>query len=155
MYNKKPRLRDELKTRLRQFAFDVLRTALNLFFGKTKRRWVVGFGPVEIPPRETVTIQAQPQCFFRGEKIVNTGNIDLQIQGLFIGQKSQLPTFQNPISMATFAGSILDNEVHLDLCDPALFITWQIHNPTDEKKTFGVSIVGWSFMSPQPGDFIG
>jgi hypothetical protein len=80
-----------------------------------KRRWVVGFGPTAIPPLSTVTVQAQPQCLFRGEKLVNSGDTTgLFIQGLFVGQKSQLPTFQNPIAMAVFAGTVLDNELMLD-----------------------------------------
>ena len=80
-----------------------------------KRRWMMGFGPTAIPPSSTVTIQAQPQCLFRGEKLLNTGDsANLFIQGLFVGQKSQLPTFQNPISVGAFAVNALDNELLMD-----------------------------------------
>jgi len=80
-----------------------------------KRRWVVGFGPAVVPPLTTVTVQAQPQCLFRGEKLINSGDTaGLFIQGLFVGQKSQLPTFQNPIAVSTFAGGVLDNELMMD-----------------------------------------
>jgi len=75
----------------------------------------VGFGPTAIPPATTVTVQAQPQCLFRGEKLINTGDTTfLFIQGLFVGQKSQLPTFQNPIACVTYAGGVLDNELMMD-----------------------------------------
>ena len=107
-----------------------------------KRRWTVGFGPTAVPPASTVTIQAQPQALFRGEKLINTGDVGLFIQGLFVGQKSQLPTFQNPIAVSTYAGGVLDNELMLDTCDPALFITMQIQNPSAATLTFAMSIVG-------------
>lgn len=112
-----------------------------------KRRWVVGFGPAVIPPNTTVTVQSQPQCLFRGEKIVNSGDsAGLFIQGLFVGQKSQLPTFQNPIAVSVFAGTVLDNELMLDTCDPALFITWQIQNTTAATLTWSASIIGHTVL---------
>ncbi len=112
-----------------------------------KRRWIVGFGPATVPPLSTVTVQAQPQCLFRGEKVVNSGDVTgLFIQGLFVGQKSQLPTFQNPIAVAVFAGTVLDNELLLDTCDPALFITWQIQNTTAATLTWSAAIIGHSVL---------
>ena len=82
-----------------------------------KRRWTVGFGPAAVPPNSTVTVQSQPQCLFRGEKLVDTSatQAGLFLQGLFVGQKSQLPTFQNPIAVSTYAGGVLDNELMMDL----------------------------------------
>lgn len=112
-----------------------------------KRRWIVGFGPATVPPLTTVTVQSQPQCLFRGEKVLNTGDVaGLFIQGLFVGQKSQLPTFQNPIAVAAFGTGVLDNELMLDTCDPALFITWQIQNTTSATLTWSSSIVGHAVL---------
>ena len=112
-----------------------------------KRRWIVGFGPATVPPLTTVTVQSQPQCLFRGEKVLNTGDTSgLYIQGLFVGQKSQLPTFQNPIAVAAFGTTVLDNELLLDTCDPALFITWQIQNVTSGALTWSASIVGHAVL---------
>jgi hypothetical protein len=112
-----------------------------------KRRWTVGFGPAVIPPSSTVTVQAQPQCLFRGEKLINTGDkAGLYIQGLFVGQKSQLPTFQNPIAVTTYDGGVLDNELMMDTCDPALFITFQIQNATANTATWSMSIIGHSVL---------
>lgn len=108
-----------------------------------KRRYTLGFGPTPIPPGSTVTIQSQPQVLFRGEKIVNTGDsTGLFIQGLFVGNKPQLPTFQSPIAVSTYAGTVLDNEQMLDTCDPALFITWQIQNTTAGTLTWSASMIG-------------
>lgn len=112
-----------------------------------KRRWIVGFGPATVPPLTTVTVQSQPQCLFRGEKILNTGDsVGLYVQGLFVGQKSQLPTFQNPIAVAAFGTGVLDNELLLDTCDPALFITWQIQNATGGTLTWSTSVVGHAVL---------
>jgi len=112
-----------------------------------KRRWTVGFGPAVIPPLTTVTVQAQPQTLFRGEKLINTGDsAGLYIQGLFVGQKSQLPTFQNPIAVSTYAGTVLDNELLMDTCDPALFITFQIQNALGATATWSMSIVGHAVL---------
>lgn len=112
-----------------------------------KRRWTVGFGPAVIPPLSTVTVQAQPQCLFRGEKLINTGDAaGLFIQGLFVGQKSQLPTFQNPIAVGTYAGGVLDNELMMDTCDPALFITFQIQNTNALTATWAMSVIGHTVL---------
>jgi len=112
-----------------------------------KRRWVVGVGPATVPPGQTVAVQVQPQCLFRGEKLLNVGDsTGLFIQGLFVGQKSQLPTFQNPIAVSTFAGAVLDNELMMDTCDPALFITFQIQNLNATTSTFAASIVGHAVL---------
>lgn len=108
-----------------------------------KRRWTVGFGPTAIPPSSTVTIQAQPQVLFRGEKLINTGDsTGLFIQGMFVGNKPQLPTFQSPIAVSTYAGTVLDNEQLFDTCDPALFITFQIQNTTAATLTWSMSMIG-------------
>lgn len=108
-----------------------------------KRRFTMGFGPATVPPLSTVTVQAQPQVLFRGEKIINTGDITgLYCQGLFVGNKPQLPTFQSAIAVATWSGNVLDNEQMLDTCDPALFVTFQIQNTTAATLTWSSSIIG-------------
>lgn len=108
-----------------------------------KRRYTIGFGPTAIPPSSTVTIQSQPQVLFRGEKLINTGDsTGLFMQGLFVGNKPQLPTFQSPIAVSTYAGTVLDNEQLLDTCDPALFLTFQIQNITAATLTWSMSMVG-------------
>lgn len=108
-----------------------------------KRRYVMGFGPAVVPPSSTITAQAQPQVLFRGEKLVNTGDsTGLFIQGMFVGNKPQLPTFQNAIAVSTFAGTVLDNEMLFDTCDPALFVTFQVQNTTAATATWAMSLFG-------------
>jgi hypothetical protein len=145
----------ELKRRARRFVYSTAEEVLQLVFGETRRPWTVGFGPSVIPPKTTVTVQAQPQCRFRGRKIINTGDKEsLYIQGLYVGQKSQLPTYSNPISMRVFDGLVLDNELRMDDCDPALYITWQIQNTSDEEKTWSASILGDISIDPSLKDNI-
>lgn len=133
----------EFKWRSRHLAYSVASGLLAFVFGRVTRRYVMGFGPQKIEPGSTATIQAQPQVLFRGSKIVNTGDVEgLFIQGLFVGCKPQLPTFQNAIAVKFFGPEVLDNEMSLDICDPALFITWQIHNTSDTAKYFSASISG-------------
>lgn len=109
-----------------------------------KRRYTLGFGPTTIPPLSTVTVQTQPQVLFRGEKLIDTSVVQagLFIQGIFVGNKPQLPTFQSPIAVTTYAGGVLDNEQMFDTCDPALFITFQIQNITGATLTWSASLIG-------------
>ncbi len=106
------------------------------------RGWHVGFGPVKVPPNATVTVQAQPQCLFKGRRIVNTGDADLILEGLFVGQRSQLPTFTNGILLKTYNPEVQGNDLAFTPCDPALFITWQVRNPSEKEKTFAVTVLG-------------
>lgn len=110
-----------------------------------KRRWPVGFGPTPIPPLSTVTISSKPQVWMRAEKIVDTspnGSAGLYVQGLFVGNKPQMTTFSSAIAMSSFAGTVLDNELMLDTCDPALDITWQIQNTTSATITWSATMFG-------------
>ena len=42
---------------------------------KKKRRWVIAFGPMTIPPRQSVVLSAQPGCYFQSEKLIVTANV--------------------------------------------------------------------------------
>jgi hypothetical protein len=107
------------------------------------RRWVIGFGPEQIPPNSTVTVTAQPRCLFRGEKIINTGDSKgLYITGLFIGRKSQLP---GPISVSVWE-SPLERGILMDTCDAALAITFQIQNVAAATLTWSMSIIGKAIL---------
>lgn len=108
-----------------------------------KRRYTMGFGPATVPPGTTITAQGQPQVLFRGEKLINTGDITgLFIQGMFVGNKPQLPTFQNSIAVKTYEGTVLDNEMLFDTCDPALFVTFQVQNVSAATATWSMSLIG-------------
>ena len=108
-----------------------------------KKPWTVSFGPATVPPGQTVTVQKQPQLLFRCEHLVNVGDEDdLYIQGLFVGRKSQLPSFQKPIAVSNYRESVMDSGQLFDTCDPALFITFQISNRGAVPRTFAMDMRG-------------
>ena len=193
-------------SRAKAFCNAVAGEFLDFVWGQPTRRWVVAFGPVKIPANTTVTVQTQPQCWFKGEKLVciedvkaNTRTVHppapppvptivkgkhwwsrkkivmvqgpapgpfvvveelsmkhgLFIQGLFVGQLSQLPTFSNPIAVASFGSDILDNEMNFDSCHPALYITLQVQNVSAEERTFSASLLGGAFEKHEVDLFSG
>jgi hypothetical protein len=100
------------------------------------RRWIVGLPDVVVPPLETVTVQVQPQCYFRGEYIINnSGDEGLEIRSLLVGDRSQLVDGAHLLLHSRF-------ELRLDSCHPALSIAMQIHNPSNQPKKFACSIIG-------------
>lgn len=112
-----------------------------------KRRWPVAFGPTGIPPNTTVTITVTPQCLFRGEKLLNSGDAtNLFLQTLTVGQKNQLPTNQNAISVSSFGAGVLDNEMLLDTCDPGLSIQLAVQNIGAVTYTFAMTIFGHAVL---------
>ena len=49
-------------------------------------------------------------------------------------------------TVSTYAGGVLDNELMMDTCDPALFITFQIQNTTAATLTWSMTIVGHTVL---------
>lgn len=137
-----------------------------------KRLWPIAMGPTVIKAGESVNLQAFPQVYFRGNKIICTGDeihrsgirrllfltwcrlismlgIALAqpggrcfITGLFIGSQAQLPLNTNPISTKSFDPGILDNVMLFDTCQPALAITMQIENRSDHDRVVSFTIFG-------------
>jgi hypothetical protein len=117
---------------------------------KKKVPHTVVFGPIEVAPGCSATVQVNPECLFRGEKIISLGDGDLLIEGLFVGQRLQLPCQlpNPPIVVAAFSNASLRSGVLLDTCDKALAITWLIRNATDQPKTFHAAIEGQAIDPP-------
>jgi hypothetical protein len=108
-----------------------------------KRRWPLGFGPTAIPPGMSVTADAKPQVLYRGEKLINTGDVtNLFIQNILVGNKPQLPSIGNPISVVAFGAGVLDNEMQFDTCDPALSISVQVQNVGTLTQTWHMCLFG-------------
>lgn len=79
----------------------------------------------------TVTVQCAPGFFLRGHRLIATDTsarpgMKTRIQGLFVGNKPQMATFQAPIVTAVFSLDAFGTDMDLDVCDPMLFITFQI-----------------------------
>lgn len=108
-----------------------------------KRRWPIAFGPVAVPPSTTITAVANPQVFYRGEKLINTGDTtNLFISSLFVGNQQQLPSLGNPISVIAFSPQVLDNEMLFDTCQPALNVTIQVQNLGTTTQTWSMCLFG-------------
>lgn len=103
---------------------------------------ILTFGPQDIQPKATVTVQMQPGCLFRGLKITNTGDADdLVVSGLFVGEKPQLyDLWELPVS--DFCAEMARRSLQMDTCDPALFITWQVKNTGNILRTWSATIKG-------------
>jgi hypothetical protein len=104
----------------------------------------ISFGPVTVPPYTSVSVQEFPQCFFRGENIINTGSPEgLVIEGAYVGRRSQFATYaEQPIPLSTYDYSELSRGTLFDTCEPASAITFQIRNMTDKPLVFAVDVPG-------------
>lgn len=132
---------EQTKSRVRNLVWDVSMAVLDFFEpARVPRTGMVIFGPEEIPPKTTKSIAVQSQVPFRCTKIINSGDREgLYIHGLYVGNKAQLPTVQNSISVNLLSP---DFSCNLDTCHPALFITWQIENSSEEPRMFSVAMLG-------------
>jgi len=111
-------------------------------FTLRNRRWAIGVGPRVIDPGALTVITVERQRLFRGEKIVNTGDVTgLYIVGLYVGDKAQMPLL-SPVAVATFEGSVLDNELYLDTCDVGLRMAFQVQNFSAVPRTFAATVIG-------------
>ena len=99
-----------------------------------KRRQPIGL-TYSFTQTGTVNVSVQPQCLFRGEKLIvsetyspsgaSAANTTV-INAIFVGNKSQFPTLQSSVPSSAFAAGVLDNEMLLDTCQPAIFIQFQV-----------------------------
>ena len=97
------------------------------------RDWDLAFGPASAPAGSSILFSANPQCFFRGEKVVATDTGSPQGSGtrimqVSIGQRIQRPNgggAQNGAGSLTqfFASTALGNGLLWDTCQPSLQIS--------------------------------
>jgi hypothetical protein len=95
------------------------------------RDWQIDFGPVSGAAGTTTTVIVNPQCLFRGEKVMATDSattpgLGTRIQSIFVGQKSQRPANQGATLTAFFANNSLGNGIKWDTCEKALSISLTI-----------------------------
>lgn len=110
---------------------------------RARRLWPIDFGPVDVAPGATVSVVAQPRAAFRGEKIINTGDVDdLEMVAFFIGQLSQFSLGMGPVPLSVFAPNSLSSGTNLDVCDAALMMTIQVRNVGEQPRKFAMVIVG-------------
>jgi hypothetical protein len=108
-----------------------------------KRRFQLNFGPLAVGPGQSAAAAVRAQVLFRGEKLINAGDsAGLQIEGLFVGQKSQFPSFQNSVSVSAFDPNSLSSGLLMDTCAPGLDITFKIRNIAAATLTWAMVLVG-------------
>jgi hypothetical protein len=97
-----------------------------------RRSWSMNFGPVEVPSGETVTVSATTRCYFRGNKIINTGEVDgLYVLNIFVGQRPQFPqSMFQPV------------EFQMDVATPAQNITFVVANASSKPRMWAMSLIG-------------
>ncbi len=66
----------------------------------------------------------------------------LFLVGLFVGNRPQLPSLANPISLFSFSPLIEDSGMKFDECAPALVITIQVANLSEHDRTFSAVLRG-------------
>jgi hypothetical protein len=108
-----------------------------------KRVWPIAFGPTSIPPGQSVVATANPQVYFRGQKLINTGDdTGLYIQQITVGNQQQLPANTNPISVRSFDPGVLENAMKFDTCQPALTLSLQVANLDTATHLWSMTLFG-------------
>lgn len=106
------------------------------------RDWQVGLGPVTEPLDEQILVVGRADDLLGAEEALRLHlRRDRGERGLFVGTRSQLPTFQNPIALATYRPGV-SPPMRLSECHPAAWITFQIQNTSKEERTFACTLVG-------------
>ncbi len=113
------------------------------------RDWQIDFGPVSGAAGTTTTITLQPQCLFRGEKILATDSgspvgYGTRIATILIGQKLQRPAGNGATLTAFFAQNALGNGIKWDTCEKALSVSLTvsfIQTCTFDATVFGKAVL--------------
>lgn len=113
------------------------------------RDWQIDFGPVSGAAGTTTVITQQPQCLFRGEKVMatdsaSTAGTGTRIGQILIGQRLQRPAGVGATLTAFFANNALGNGIKWDTCDKALSIAVTvsfIQSCTFDMTVFGKAVV--------------
>jgi len=142
MLGKSTAFQQALANKIAQRALIVQRVPLS-----KARQWQLPFGPEKIAPGARLSITQQPQCMFRGEKIIVTGETDgLFIENIFVGPQAQMPTAGSGISALFFTSESLDNDIVMDTAQPALSITMAVGNRSQKERTFAAVLFGKAIL---------
>ena len=120
--------------------------------GYTKAQdWQIDFGPVFGTAGSSTTIAVNPQCLFRGEKVMATDSNDLTSAGaaqsgtgtrvgaIFVGNQLQRPAATRTLT-AFFAPNALGNGIKWATCQKGLLITIDVFFIT--ACTFDMTVYG-------------
>jgi len=106
----------------------------------TKERvWRLGFGPIALNPGEKRIVDAQPKCYFRGEKILSLKeNADVHLLAIYVGRTEILNLGGDSIELSREEIAIGSDK----WCDPSLPIEVEIVNRGREPKKVLFDIMG-------------
>ncbi len=107
------------------------------------RSYQLSFGPVVIPAGKTTTIGQTVQMYFRGEKLMNTGDIDgLIIENIVVGQRMQMPNaaITGGMSAAAFTNPI--GELYMDTATSGQSIVIIVRNAATDERRFSAVLFG-------------
>ncbi len=113
------------------------------------RDWDLSFGPVSGAAGTTTVITVQPQCLFRGEKVMATDSgspagTGTRITQVLIGQRLQRPATGGGSLTLFFSNGALGNGIRWDTCQQALSIAVTvsyIQACTFDMTVFGKAVV--------------
>jgi hypothetical protein len=129
-----------------KLAHSVSSTVAEATRSATGRDWVVSFGPVTGKTGEVVPIVIDPQCVFRGEKLVamdSAAGRGSRINQILVGQKLQ--TSGTGTLTAFFSPSVVSgNGTQLDVCHLGGKITVIVEFLED--CVFDASLFGKAFL---------
>jgi hypothetical protein len=110
-----------------------------------QRDWPIDFGPAFGVAGTTQKLVVNPQCWFRGEKVIatDTGSTPgrgTRIMEILVGQRPQRPTSSGSTTVEFFPPNALGNGVRWDACEKALAIAITVSFV--ESCTFDMSVFG-------------
>jgi hypothetical protein len=114
------------------------------------RDWQIDFGPAFGLVGSVTTLINNPQCLFRGEKVMatdsgTTAGYGTRISQIFVGQKLQRPAGAGSTLTAFFANNALGNGIKWDTCEKALSIAVTVQyaqSVTFDMSVFGKAVLG-------------
>ena len=143
--------------RIKSLGPDPLLTEIDIAARREQPRRILTFGPYEISPHCAFSCTQDPQCLFRGDLILNTGDEDgLFLTTAIVGQRLQLTA--NLSSEIPLKLLHVDNPVSRMLLDETSqhenlrydYISLSVRNYTSVIKIFSMSIAGRVSWPPQP-----
>ena len=105
--------------------------------------WQIDFGPVSGAAGTTTTIVNNPQCLFRGEKVIASDGQDgtaVRVTSLFVGNQAQRPALNGSTLAAFFGVNALGNGVRWKTCEKGLTIAVGVSFV--RAATFDLSVFG-------------
>ena len=108
--------------------------------------WQIDFGPVSGTAATSTTVTINPQCLFRGEKVMatdsgpNAAGFNTRIQQIFVGNALQRPANSGSTLTAFFANNALGNGVKWKTCEKGLTMAVTVSFVT--QSTFDMTVFG-------------